>query len=77
MPYFARGPLAFDDPSGYANPTAVLKSARTYERMHPLGEIVTALIEAGLTPHFPREHDAAGLSRCVSCRSRKACRRFA
>ena len=34
-----------------------LRNARTYAWMHPLGEIVTALIDAGLNLNWLHEHD--------------------
>ncbi|HEX5078308.1 MAG TPA: class I SAM-dependent methyltransferase [Geminicoccaceae bacterium] len=57
-PYFSDGPLVLDDPRDYADPTARLTHARTYEWLHPLGAIVTALIDAGLTLCWLHEHDA-------------------
>jgi SAM-dependent methyltransferase len=58
VPYFSQGALVFDDPSDYADETARLTHARTYEWLHPLGAIVTALIDAGLTLRWLHEHDA-------------------
>lgn len=58
VPYFAPGPLVLDDPRDYADPEARLVNARTYEWLHPLGRIVTSLIEAGLELRWLREHDA-------------------
>ncbi len=57
-PYFSHEALVIDDPSDYADDTARLTHARTYEWLHPLGVIVTALIEAGLTLRWLHEHDA-------------------
>ena len=56
--YFERGPLLLDDPSDYADPKARLANARTCEWQHPLGAVVTALLEAGLRLRNLREHDA-------------------
>jgi SAM-dependent methyltransferase len=58
VPYFLPGPLVLDDPRDYADPDANLSNARTYEWMHPLGDIVTALIDAGLTLRWLHEHEA-------------------
>jgi SAM-dependent methyltransferase len=58
VPYFSQEALVFDDPSDYADETARLTHARTYEWLHPLGAIVTALIDAGLTLRWLHEHDA-------------------
>jgi hypothetical protein len=57
-PYFSPEALVIDDPSDYADETARLTHARTYEWLHPLGGIVTALIQAGLTLRWLHEHDA-------------------
>jgi SAM-dependent methyltransferase len=57
-PYFLGEPLVFDNPCDYADDTARLRNARTYEWIHPLGEIVTALLAAGLTLRWLHEHDA-------------------
>ncbi len=56
VPYFERGPHTFDEPSDYANTEAVLRNSRTVEWLHGLGDIVTAIIEAGLRIRFLREH---------------------
>ena len=58
VPYFSDGPLIFDDPRDYADPTARLSNARTYEWLHPLGEVVSVLISAGLTLRWLHEHDS-------------------
>jgi hypothetical protein len=58
VPYFTDGALVLDDPRDYADPDARLSHARTYEWLHPLGAIVTALIDAGLTLRWLHEHDA-------------------
>jgi SAM-dependent methyltransferase len=58
VPYFSHGPLVLDDPRDYADPSARLTHARTYEWLHPLGAIVSALIAAGLSLQWLHEHDA-------------------
>jgi SAM-dependent methyltransferase len=57
-PYFAREVLAIDETSDYANAEAVLEHARSYSWLHPLGDTVGAIVEAGMTIRFLREHDA-------------------
>jgi SAM-dependent methyltransferase len=57
-PYFHCEPLVFDTPYDYADDTARLRNARTCEWIHPLGEIVTALLAAGLTLRWLHEHDS-------------------
>ena len=39
-------------------PTALLAHSRTVEWMHPLGETLTALVDAGLSIDVVHEHDA-------------------
>jgi SAM-dependent methyltransferase len=57
-PYFLREPIIDNDPRDYADPTARLAHARTYNWIHPLGALVTALIASGLTLDWLHEHDA-------------------
>src|ERR1700722_13906973 len=57
-PYFLRGPIVDDDPRDYADPDARLANTRTYNWIHPLGDVVTALIASGLTLEWLHEHDA-------------------
>jgi len=56
-PYFDKGPNEWDEQGSYAAPDATLENTRTYEWTHPLGEVVTALIRAGLRIELFREHD--------------------
>jgi SAM-dependent methyltransferase len=58
VPYFDARGLVFDNPTDYADPNARLTNSRTCEWMHPVGEVVTALIDAGLTLQWLHEHDA-------------------
>jgi hypothetical protein len=55
FPYFATVPLRFDEDGTYAAPSAHLDHRTTYEFMHPLGEVVTALCAAGLRIKFLHE----------------------
>jgi len=55
-PYFETAdPIVDDDPSTYAGPGTV-EHARTYEWNHGLGEVVAALLDAGLVISGLREH---------------------
>lgn len=56
-PYFNRGPLRIDDPGDYASQDAAFEHSETYEWNHSVGDVVTSLIEAGLTIEALREHD--------------------
>ena len=57
-PYFHAGPIRDDDPADYADPAATLVTPATYVFHHPLGDIVTALVDSGLMLEYLREHDA-------------------
>lgn len=57
-PYFqGTEPLVFDEPGTYADEQAEVKNTVAHEWNHPIGEIVTALINAGLRIDFLHEHD--------------------
>jgi SAM-dependent methyltransferase len=56
-PYFGRAPIVSDDPSDYADPQARLRNSRTYQWLHPLGDILAALAAAGLGLVWLREHE--------------------
>lgn len=51
-------PLAFDDAETYAGDGTALKTPRSYEWIHPISDVVTALVDAGLRLDFLHEHDA-------------------
>ncbi|MBN1430262.1 MAG: methyltransferase domain-containing protein [Anaerolineae bacterium] len=55
-PYFGKSePLTFTDGSSYADPSVTISQPVHYEWDHRLGEIVTALIDAGLRIEFLHE----------------------
>lgn len=56
-PYFRREPLRLDDARDYADATARLANSRTLQWVHPLGDLLTALIAAGLRLDWLHEHD--------------------
>jgi SAM-dependent methyltransferase len=56
-PYFQREPVVIVDPTDYADRTARLVNATQYNWMHPLADIVTGLISAGLRLDWLHEHD--------------------
>ncbi len=58
MPYLGREPMLEDRPDDYADPDARLKNSRTVEFLHPLSDVIIALIEAGLRIDRLREHDS-------------------
>ena len=58
-PYFeVREPLMFDEPGTYVQTDREFVHNRTYEWNHGLGEIVTALLDAGLQLTMLAEHDS-------------------
>jgi len=54
--YFATGPLFDDSPGTYADLDADTTHNASYEWQHPLGTVVTALVDAGLRIEFLHEH---------------------
>ena len=56
MPYFGREPLMLDDPSDYADPDASLINQRQVNWLHTLGDILSALHDAGLRLEWLHEH---------------------
>jgi SAM-dependent methyltransferase len=58
-PYFEREqPLVWDDPGTYVETDAEFKHTLTHEWNHGLGEIVTALFDAGMQLTMLVEHDS-------------------
>jgi SAM-dependent methyltransferase len=59
FPYFERSePLEWDSDESYVETSRPLTATRTYEWNHSIGEIVTALIDAGLRLDLLVEHDS-------------------
>jgi SAM-dependent methyltransferase len=59
FPYFERAePLEWDDDASYVETDRPLTATKTYEWNHGIGEIVTALIDAGLVLTMLVEHDS-------------------
>jgi len=57
-PYFSHDPVIEVDPRGYIDQGARLRKAAIYNWLHPLGDVVTSLIAAGMTLDWLHEHDA-------------------
>lgn len=55
-PYLERCALTFDDPGDYADPEARLQNSTNVSWLHPLSDIVTGLIDAGLSLDWLHEH---------------------
>ncbi|MWG33072.1 class I SAM-dependent methyltransferase [Halomarina oriensis] len=58
-PYFGEGPQTYDVDGSYADEEADVASTETREWPHPLGDVVTALLDAGLDLEFLHEHEFA------------------
>ncbi|GMV61662.1 MAG: SAM-dependent methyltransferase [Parvibaculum sp.] len=56
-PYFLEGPQRWENAHDYAEPSVSLTHLESHEWQHTLGEVVTALAEAGLRIDFLHEHD--------------------
>ena len=56
--YLGGAPQVITEACDYADPNARLENATTHQWLHPLGAVVTALIEAGLRLDWLHEHDA-------------------
>jgi 2-polyprenyl-3-methyl-5-hydroxy-6-metoxy-1,4-benzoquinol methylase len=55
--YFQREPLAIEEPGTYADLDAPTEHNDTEEWQHTLGDIVSAVLDAGLTLELLHEHD--------------------
>ena len=56
-PYFHKPePIRFETPTAYADNETKLEVTETHEWNHPIGEVVTSLIDAGLRIEFLHEH---------------------
>lgn len=58
QPYDGAAPVRIDEPGDYKDPTAERVNTVTIEYAHGLGEIVTALVGAGLRLDWLHEHDS-------------------
>jgi SAM-dependent methyltransferase len=56
-PYFHEAPMVWDDPGSYADLAAKTTANRTHEWNHGLGEVVSAVIDAGLVVEHLHEFD--------------------
>ncbi len=56
--YLGRQPHLEDTPKDYADPDARLRNSRTVEFLHPLSDVMTALIDSGLRIDRFQEHDS-------------------
>ena len=54
--------VSLEDDRDYADPSARLAEARTVEWAHTIGDVVTALIDAGLEIRMLKEHDVVAFN---------------
>ena len=57
-PYFSREPVVMDEAHDYVDETATARNATTYTWIHPLSDIISNLMAAGLVLDWIHEHDA-------------------
>jgi SAM-dependent methyltransferase len=57
-PYFSRGPVIMEEAVDYIDETAIVRNATTHTWVHPIGDIISGLLAAGLTLDWLHEHDA-------------------
>ncbi|MBK8157720.1 MAG: class I SAM-dependent methyltransferase [Rhodospirillaceae bacterium] len=56
--YFQTAPLVFDADTTYSGEDTKLRNTRTHEFVHGIGAILSALLEAGLSLTYFKEHDS-------------------
>lgn len=56
-PYFAREPVVMEETRDYTDETATVRNATTYTWVHPLSDIISGLLEAGMMLDWLHEHD--------------------
>lgn len=66
VPYFHSGVLELVNTTDYADPNAVVVNSRTHEFVHPLADVVQAVLDAGLRLTMLHEHDCVAW-RAFSC----------
>jgi SAM-dependent methyltransferase len=57
-PYFSRDPVILDEAHDYVDESAKLENATIHTWIHPLGDVISSLLKAGLTLDWLHEHEA-------------------
>jgi SAM-dependent methyltransferase len=57
-PYFSRDPVVMEETHDYFDETTTVRNATTHTWIHPLGDIISGLLAAGMTLDWLHEHDA-------------------
>ena len=68
-PYLERAPMRITDARDYADPQARLANAATWQWLHPLSDVVSALLRAGLRLEMLAEHGGVAwqMFSCLVC----------
>ena len=56
-PYFSRDMVVMEEAHDYIDETTTVRNATTYTWIHPLGDIISGLLSAGMTLDWLHEHD--------------------
>jgi SAM-dependent methyltransferase len=56
-PYFSREPVVMEEAHDYIDETSTVANATTYTWVHPLGDIISGLLMAGMSLDWLHEHD--------------------
>ena len=56
-PYFSREAVVLEEAHDYIEETTTVANATTYTWVHPLGDIISALLRAGMSLDWLHEHD--------------------
>ena len=56
-PYFSREPVVMEEAHDYIDETSTVANATTYTWVHPLGDIISGLLMAGMRLDWLHEHD--------------------
>jgi SAM-dependent methyltransferase len=57
-PYFSREPVVMEEAHDYIDETTTVANATIYTWVHPLGDVISALLKAGMRLDWLHEHDA-------------------
>ena len=57
-PYFSREPVVMEEAHDYVDETTTVHNATTHTWIHPLSDIISALLAADMTLDWLHEHDA-------------------
>ena len=57
-PYFSREPVVMEEAQDYIDETTTVVNATTHTWIHPISDIISSLLAAGLTLDWFHEHEA-------------------